>query len=468
MSTKTHASPTATATAAATSPEAGMQWLLDRFATAPGRTAFVHHGMPFSYGQLLDRVHAFEEQLTAAGVGHDDTVVVLADYAPDVVCMLLALAKLRATVVPMTRGTVIEENEVLGISGCTRRIVFTPDGLSWDMESRHEVASAPLLDEFRKTGRPGLVLFSSGSTGKPKGMLHDFWRVMDKFKVQRAPVVAIPFLMLDHFGGINTILAITSSLGTVVTTENRLLPTICNAIQTYKVDLLPTTPSFLTMLAATDLPQRYDLSSLKRITYGTETMPQATLDRIRDRFPQAELQQTYGLSEVGVLRSQSRPDGSLWVRIGGQGFETQVRDGILWIRSEFRMLGYLNAPSAFDDDGWFNTQDRVEVDGEYFKILGRVTDLINVAGQKVYPAEVEDVILALPNVTDVVVKGEKHALLGYIVVAHVALTEPEPAAELRARVRAACLAKLTNYKVPAKVLVMEADMYSARFKKIRK
>lgn len=157
-----------------------------------------------------------------------------------------------------------------------------------------------------------------------------------------------------------------------------------------------------------------------------------------------------------------------WLALGpnwGQGFETQVREGILWVRSEFRMLGYLNAPSAFDDDGWFNTQDRVEVDGDWFKILGRVTDLINVAGQKVYPAEVEDVILQLPNVTDVVVKGEKHTLLGQIVVAHVALTEPEPLSELRARVRSACLSKLADYKVPAKVVLMEAEMYSARFKK---
>lgn len=444
-----------------------MDWLIERFATARERTAFVHHGKPFTYGEMVDGIAAAEARLQALDIGHDDTVVVLADYAPEVVCVLLALARLRATVVPMTRGSVIEESEVLGISGCTRRIVFSSDGRAWEIESRRERVSVPLLDAFRQTGHPGLVLFSSGSTGKPKGMLHDFWRVMDKFKVQRAPVVAIPFLMLDHFGGINTILAITSGLGTVVTTENRLLPTICEAIQAWKVDLLPTTPSFLTMLAATDLTRRYDLGSLKRITYGTETMPQTTLDRIRDRFPGVELQQTYGLSEVGVLRSQSRPDGSLWVRIGGQGFETQVRDGILWIRSEFRMLGYLNAPSAFDDEGWFNTQDRVEVDGDYFKILGRVTDLINVAGQKVYPAEVEDVILQLPGVSDVVVKGEKHALLGQIVVAHVALGVPEAAAELRARVRAACLARLTAYKVPAKVLLMDAEMYSVRFKKIR-
>lgn len=449
--------------------DTGLDWLIERFASAREKNAFIHHGTPFSYGQMVDRISALELQLHQAGVGHHDTVVVLADYAPEVVCMLLALARLRATIVPMTRGSVIEESEVLGISGCTRRITFAPDGITWDMKTHTVSVANTLMSEFRQASTsPGLVLFSSGSTGKPKGMLHDFWRVVERFEVQRAPVVAIPFLLLDHFGGINTMLAITSSLGTVVTTEDRLLPTICAAIEKYKVDLLPTTPSFLTMLAATDLPQRYDLSSLKRITYGTETMPQATLDRIRERFPNAELQQTYGLSEVGVLRSQSRTDGSLWVRIGGQGFETQVRDGILWIRSEFRMLGYLNAPSAFDDEGWFNTQDRVEVDDEWFKVLGRVTDLINVAGQKVYPAEVEDVILQLPNVADVTVKGEKHTLLGQIVVAHVALSKPEPLRELRTRVRAACLSKLTNYKVPAKVVLVEAEMYSARFKKVRK
>lgn len=447
----------------------GMAWLLERFARARDRVAFVHHDVGFTYGALVDRVGMLETELAAQGVSAEDIVVLKADYSPEVVCVLLALARLRCVIVPLTSGSVIEENEVLPISGSTKRIVFAPGGVSWhlDNEGASEVGNA-VLDTFRRAKRPGIVLFSSGSTGKPKGMLHDLWRVLEKFRVQRAPVVAIPFLMLDHFGGINTILAITSSLGTVVTTENRLLPTICQAIERHKVDLLPTTPSFLTFLAASDLPDLHDLSSLKRITYGTETMPQATLDRIRRLFPTVELQQTYGLSEVGVLRSQSRPDGSLWVRIGGQGFETEVRDGILWVRSESRMVGYLNAPEAFDADGWFNTQDRVEVDGEWFKILGRITDIINVAGQKVYPAEVEDVILGLEGVVDVVVKGERHALLGQIVVAHVALKEPEPLASLRARVRQQCLSKLAHFKVPAKVLPMEDAMYSSRFKKLRR
>lgn len=450
-----------------------MEWLLDRFEAAEaGRAAFVHRGQTTRYADVVQRVEACRHTLQQHGVERGDTVMVLADYSPEVFCMILALALQRCIVVPMTRGSVIEVDEALAISGCDHRIDFADDGQQFDI-SRHTVSAAlpqaaQMLQALRTDGKAGLVLFSSGSTGKPKGMLHDLERVAEKFIKPRDAVVAIPFLMLDHFGGINTLLAITASLGTVVTAESRHVNAICQAIAEHGVTLLPTTPSFLTLLAASDLPQRYNLGSLKRITYGTETMPQATLDRIRARFPGVELQQTYGLSEVGVLRSQSRPDGSLWVRIGGAGFETQVRDGILWIRSDYRMRGYLNAPSGFDADGWFNTQDRVDVDGEWFRILGRVTDLINVGGQKVYPAEVEDVILAQPDIEDVVVVGERHALLGQIVVARVRLARDEPLDGLRARIRRACRDKLAAYKVPAKVELLAQDVYSARFKKLRR
>ena len=291
---------------------------------------------------------------------------------------------------------------------------------------------------------------------------------MEKFRNLRQPVVAIPFLMIDHFGGINTILAITASLGKVVTVSDRSLMKICGAIERYKVELLPTTPSFLTLLIASKLQSNFDLSSLKRITYGTEVMPQSTLDHLVKAFPGVSLQQTYGLSEVGVLRSQSRNDGSLWVRIGGDGFQTKIVDDVLWIKSEFAMVGYLNAPFAFDAYGWFNTQDQVEVDGEFFRILGRITDLINVGGQKVYPAEVESVILNVENVQDVAVFGESHRLLGQIVVAKVVLAHPEAIESVKKRIRQACLAKLATYKVPAKVLLSEGVLHSVRQKKIRR
>jgi acyl-CoA synthetase (AMP-forming)/AMP-acid ligase II len=445
-----------------------MDWLIDRFNTAPEKLAFIHEGREVKYGEVVQTIASFRARLAAAGVGLGHSVVVLGDYSPEVFCLMLALAQNGSIVIPLTNNSVIEQSVALGVSGCDWYIEFSADGHDFTITAKNMATDNALLASFRQRKVPGLVLFSSGSTGKPKGILHDFVQVAEKFRKQRTAVVAIPFLMIDHFGGINTILAITSSLGTVVTVADRSVANICGAIQRYKVELLPATPSFLTLLMASKLQGEFDLSSLKRITYGTEVMPQSTLDRIRAAFPGVVLQQTYGLSEVGVLRSQSRDDGSLWVKVGGEGFQTKIVNGVLWIKSDYAMVGYLNAPSEFDADGWFNTQDQVEVDGEYFRILGRVTDLINVGGQKVYPAEVESVILDVDNVQDVAVFGEAHALLGQIVVAKIVLDQPEPVESVKKRVRQACLATLAAFKVPAKVVLTEGVLHSARQKKIRR
>lgn len=444
-----------------------MDWLLERFDTAPTHIAFIHEGRHVTYAEVLTSITAFSNRIHAVGIQKGDAVVVMGDYSPEVFCLMLALAQHGSIVIPLTKNSVIEEAVALGVSGCDWYVEFNADGKDATFTQRVIETDNSLLTNFRATGAPGLVLFSSGSTGKPKGILHNFNWVVEKFRKQRQAVVAIPFLMIDHFGGINTILAITASLGTVVTVADRSLPNICGAIARYKVELLPATPSFLTLLMASHLQGVYDLSSLKRITYGTEVMPQSTLDRLTKAFPNVVLQQTYGLSEVGVLRSQSRGDGTLWVRVGGEGFQTKIVNNVLWIKSEYAMVGYLNAPSEFDADGWFNTQDQVEVDGDYFRILGRVTDLINVGGQKVYPAEVESVILELENILDVAVYGEKHSLLGQIVVAKIVLKTTEPVESVKKRVRQICLSQLAAFKVPAKVVLTDGMLHSARQKKIR-
>ncbi|MEQ1804152.1 MAG: long-chain fatty acid--CoA ligase [Burkholderiaceae bacterium] len=444
-----------------------LDWLLERFAGAPQAVAFAHEGREVSYAQLGTTVAAFEQRLVQEGVAPGERVVILGDYTPEAFCLVLALARNDNVVIPLTRESVVELTTALTISGCDWIFEFVGGATTPSLRHHRIETDNPMMRDFVAAGAPGLVFFSSGSTGKPKGILHDLERVASKFVKPRAAVVAIPFLMFDHFGGFNTILAITSSLGTVVSVAERSVSRICQAIVQYRVTLLPTTPSFLNLLMAAKAHQSFDLSSLRRITYGTEVMPQATLDRLAQALPGVVLQQTYGLSEVGVLASKSREDGSLWMRIGGEGFETKVIDGILWIKSDYSMVGYLNAPSNFDADGWFNTQDKVEVDGEFFRILGRVTDLINVGGQKVYPAEIEEIIMTVPNIVDVAVYGEPNALLGQIIVARVALAEPEAVDSIKSRVRLACRAKLAAYKVPAKVVIAEDALYTARYKKSR-
>jgi acyl-coenzyme A synthetase/AMP-(fatty) acid ligase len=158
-----------------------------------------------------------------------------------------------------------------------------------------------------------------------------------------------------------------SNHGCLVTVQDRTADGVLTAVERHRVELLPTSPTFLNMVLMSEAYARHDLSSLRTVTYGTEPMPESTLRRLHALFPDLQLVQTYGLSEVGILRSKSKSSDSLWVKIGGEGFETRVVQGILEIKARSSMLGYLNAPSPFTADGWFVTGDEVEVDGEYLR-----------------------------------------------------------------------------------------------------
>jgi len=137
------------------------------------------------------------------------------------------------------------------------------------------------------------------------------------------------------------------------------------------------------------------------------------------------------------------------------------------VRSPAAMLGYLNHPDPFDGDGWLNTGDAVEVDGEWLRVLGRKSELINVGGEKVFPAEVENVLTEIDNIRDAVVFGEPNKIMGNIVVARVNLVEPEAASSVTRRVRSACRGRLAPFKIPVKVLVEEQALFGERFKKLR-
>jgi acyl-CoA synthetase (AMP-forming)/AMP-acid ligase II len=231
--------------------------------------------------------------------------------------------------------------------------------------------------------------------------------------------------------------------------------------------LLPTSPTFINLLLLSEAYKRYDLSSLQMVTYGTEVMPESTLNRFHELFPNVKLLQTYGLSEVGILRSKSKSSDSLWVKVGGEGFETRVRDGMLEIKAQSAMLGYLNALSPFTEDGWFMTGDAVEQEGEFIRILGRKSEIINVGGEKVYPAEVESVLQRMEGVEDVAVSGEKNPITGNIVKARVKLRNPESPQEFRKRMHSFCAGKLARFKIPQKVVLVDTDFRGERFKKMR-
>jgi acyl-CoA synthetase (AMP-forming)/AMP-acid ligase II len=115
-----------------------------------------------------------------------------------------------------------------------------------------------------------------------------------------------------------------------------------------------------------------------------------------------------------------------------------------------------------------NTGDMVEVEGEFIRILGRKSEIINVGGQKVYPSEVESVLLQMNNVKDAVVYGEANPITGNIVAARINLFEPEEARDFRKRMHAFCREKLASFKIPVKVEISDQNTYNQRYKRMRK
>jgi acyl-CoA synthetase (AMP-forming)/AMP-acid ligase II len=445
--------------------EPDVGWFLRRLERFTG-DAVVFHDTTVTYPALAELVDRWRKLLADNEVGAGEVVVLEGACSPTVCAGLLALIETGAIVVPLTALPDAKRREFLSISQAEVVLSVDDDGQvhahRTDVRAGHE-----LYGRLRERGHPGLVLFSSGTTGASKASLLDFALALARYREIRRPQRILSFLNLDHIGGINTLLHTLSQGGTVITIADRTPDEVLGAVARHAVAVLPTTPTFLNMMLVSGAHRRYDLSSLRLVTYGTEPMPAQTLRRLNEELPEVRFKQTYGLSELGILPTKSRDNGSLWLRLGGTGFDHKIVDGILWIRSDMAMLGYLNAPAPFDEDGYFNTQDAVDVDGDYVRILGRRSEIINVGGEKVYPQEVEDALLQVPNIADATVSGKPNPVTGMVVHATVQLVEDEDEHAVRRRIRTTLAPRLEAFKLPAVVTVSAAAQYSDRFKKIR-
>lgn len=443
--------------------------LVDRLESFGDSEAIVFQGKRHTYAQLLAAVADWRALLEREEVAQGQVVVLEGPSSLAACAGLLALAERGAIVVPLTPLPGPKRAEFHETAQAEIVVSLDATGGRRTVHRTGRSADHELYRELRKNASPGLVLFSSGTTGRSKATVLDFAKMLIRYGEPTRPRRTLAFLNLDHIGGINTLLHTLSQGGALITVQERTPSGICEAIAAHRVQVLPTTPTFLNMLLISGAYAEFDLSSLQLVTYGTEPMPLGALQRLKQALPQVRLKQTYGLSELGILPTRSKSDDTLWVKLGGPGFEYEVREGILWIRSQLAMLGYLNAPAPFDADGFFNTQDAVEVDGDYVRILGRKSEIINVGGEKVYPSEVEDVLLEHPSVVDVTVSGKPSHVTGMVVKAVVKMApggRNAPKAVVR-ELREHCRERLEGFKVPAAIELSEADHHNDRFKKSR-
>jgi long-chain acyl-CoA synthetase len=147
------------------------------------------------------------------------------------------------------------------------------------------------------------------------------------------------------------------------------------------------------------------------------------------------------------------------------------QQGELCIKGTCVTLGYLNNPedtqNAFDAEDWFHSGDVAHMDEDGFAyIVDRKKDMINVGGEKVFPSEVEDMMLAHPKIKDLVVVGIPDDLKGEAPKAFIQLKDDDTATE--EEIQAFCQREMAPYKVPVAVEFVEEIPRSASGKALRR
>jgi long-chain acyl-CoA synthetase len=415
-------------------------------------------GLVTSRNALLARAVSIAEELTARGIGDGDLVALQLTNSVEFVAAWLAVSKIGAVAVPVDRDA--PETEVAKILShfgvCA--LVYHPDKKRNEITiTRRAVPSRPALPEAAR-----LIKLTSGSTGMPKGIVSseanlvaDSENICATMSITPADLNlgAIPF---SHSYGFSNLVSPLLLQGTPVVFSNDYMPqSVIDLANGYSCTVMPGIPMMFEHLASIARGDG-EFATVRTFISAGAPLPVATSRKFRERFGK-DIHSFYGCSECGGI-TYDRAGASVERGTVGEpldGVKLQMDGARVTVASSSVALGYLHDSEQFEpfERGVFRTDDLVELrDSGEVALVGRASELINTAGKKVNPREVESVILQLDGVREVKVYGEPAGARGDVVAAAV-VADPDVTRE---RIREFCRERLSPHKVPRVVKLIEA------------
>lgn len=466
-------------------------------AQRPDAVALICGERTVTFAELDARSNQAAQAFRAAGVGFGDRVAFVEKNGVEFFEVLCGLAKLGAIGVPVNwRLAAPEMAHVIADAGAAAVVVGHEffghlEAIVDQLEHVHTVVAIgehdrwPSFDDWlaaqtdedpyvaTSSDDVAVLMYTSGTTGAPKGAMLSNANYLAKTVgcadqwLFSADAVSLAVMPLFHMAGSGWAL-----VGLYVGCPTVLLRdvdphAILAAITKHRITNMLLVPAVIQRLLATPGIDSADLSSLRVIVYGASPITDDVLVKAIERFG-CDMRQVYGMTETtgsitqlddhdaALLRSCGKPYPWVQIRV----VDADGRDapsgtvGELWTRSTQNMLGYWNNPQATAEtltgDGWLKTGDVGYLDDAgYLYLYDRVKDMIVSGGENVYPAEVENVLMAHPQVADVAVIGVPDDTWGEAVKAIVVPAQnpgPDPAELIRfAR------ARLAGFKLPKSV-----------------
>jgi long-chain acyl-CoA synthetase len=467
--------------------------------------ALVAHGRPTTYGELRDQVSRLRSGLAGLGLEPGDRIALVAANNRLFVVAYLASLSLGGVAVPLNplsppaeiqrelaavdaRAVVVGPAAARTIAHLDRTVlphlthVVAPLGVDVEgVVSLHDLRTtspAPVHD--RAPDDLAVLVFTSGTAGPPRAamlthgnLLANIDQVQSAPRGQLANDIVLGVLPMFHIYGLSMVLGMSLAVGSRVVLVERFDPhTALETLSSEGVTVIAGVPAMWSAWAALPGPLPGSFSAVRLATSGAAPLDPLVRRTVRERFD-VTVTEGYGLTEASPAVTTGlgidAPDGSIGVPLPGvelrlvdvgSGDDALVGDpGEIWVRGANVFAGYWDDPeassNALDADGWLRTGDVGVVDDQGFLYLvDRAKDLIIVSGFNVYPAEVEEVLVAHPGVAEAAVIGVPHPHTGEAVTAHVVPVRGSDELDENDIV-GFCAQRLARYKCPDKVVVVD-------------
>ncbi len=452
---------------------------------AAARPALTARGSTLTFAALDGAVDAAVGALRALDVSAQDRVAIVGGNVPAAVVLLFATWRLGAVAVPLN-DRLRTDDRAAALAATTPTIVAElppgptaaagPAGSAGTTSSAapagfdpHDPLRAVRLERVARADAEadvvagtGLILTTSGSTGTPKPVLVAHQRELDTAAslgdrlALRPDDVTVLAVSISHAFGLSCLLsAIAAASETVLVDSTTSMSPLLEALAAGTV--LHGSPTLFSSLVAG--PRALPPQLRTGLSAGAAAPP-GLLERLDDAG--VTILNLYGMTELGATAATRATDPAAirWTTSGSAlpGHELRVVDGELQVRGTHVTAGYHRQPersaAAFTADGWFRTGDVATLDAAgHLTVLGRLDDVVSVAGFTVSPAEVEACLLGHPAAAEAVVVAIPDERLGHRLAAYVVV---RPGADVEPRALVSHVRqRLAGYKVPYRVEFMD-------------
>ncbi|RJR22359.1 MAG: acyl-CoA synthetase [Desulfobacteraceae bacterium] len=482
----------------------------------PDHNAVIFGDRLITYRELDDFIDRFASGIARQGLGKGEVLSIFLPSLPELIISYLGAARAGLTV-NLVNAMLMEKEVAYILNDCGSRAVVVDRRRLHIIEairSKEESIDTIVLledtvngeeyltfnsilekgrEDFTRSATKGSdlchLMYTSGTTGWPKGVMATHLNIrhnassFGKIHFRPDDIIMVATPIFHCWGLVNGTLGMLSRGGTVITVE-RFHPaqTLADIERLKPTIFIGVPPMYNLILKEPDLRRR-DISSVIFCLSAATKMPENLIHQVQEKLGW-RYAEAWGLTEVSCVGATAHYAET---RIGacGKGMddaELKVIDekgvtlppfqqGELCIKGTCVTRGYLNKPDVtnqvFDADGWFHSGDIAYMDKDgYAYIVDRKKDMINVGGEKVFPSEVEDMMLSHPKIKDIVIVGVPHELKGEAPKAFVVLKDGESSSE--EEIQSFCRGLMAPYKVPVAVEFLDEIPRLASGKALRR